>query len=94
MFYDAKVSRRAMLQRSFGAAASTGVWFGCAGGTDASVRIPHLVPQAKHVIFCFMSGGVSQALPIRSTGTLTICPVSPTMVRPRCWPSDEEAPIH
>jgi hypothetical protein len=53
------LSRRAMMRASLGAAASAGFLQGSASGSQPSVRIPHRVPQAKHVIFCFMQGGMS-----------------------------------
>ena len=60
MSFDTELNRRAMLQGSLGAAASTGLLLGGAGtAADASVRIPDMAPQAKHVIFCFMQGGMS-----------------------------------
>ena len=59
MSSEANVSRRTMLRSALGAAASTGLLLGHAQQGDASVRIPHLVPKAKHVIFCFMQGGMS-----------------------------------
>ncbi len=62
------ISRRRMLQRcstGFGAVALTGLLDEI--GSSASTKLPdgaalkatHHSPKAKHVIFCFMSGGVS-----------------------------------
>jgi len=64
MFFESDVrrsalSRRGMMRLSLGAAASAGLLPVSASGADASVRIPHFLPQAKHVIFCFMQGGMS-----------------------------------
>ncbi|MEZ6060614.1 MAG: DUF1501 domain-containing protein [Planctomycetaceae bacterium] len=47
-----------MLKLSLGTVATAGVTPRVTG-SDSSVRIPHFVPQAKHVIFCFMQGGMS-----------------------------------
>lgn len=52
------LSRREMLARcstGFGALALAGL----AGNASASQTPPHYAPRAKHVIFCYMSGGVS-----------------------------------
>ena len=48
-----------MIRRSLGTAASVGLLPHSSTGADSSVRIPHFAPQAKHVIFCFMQGGMS-----------------------------------
>ncbi|MDB5338213.1 MAG: hypothetical protein JWN70_3832 [Planctomycetaceae bacterium] len=62
------ISRRQMLQKcstGFGALALAGMLAesGQAGPTDlplgAALKKTHHAPRAKHVIFCFMSGGVS-----------------------------------
>lgn len=63
-----KYSRRQMLQRTsagFGAVALNGLLHEAAMAervglpTDAALKKTHHEPKAKHVIFCFMSGGVS-----------------------------------
>jgi len=54
-----QLSRREMLSRcstGFGALALAGL----GGSTSASTKQPHFQPRAKHVIFCYMAGGVSQ----------------------------------
>jgi len=62
------LTRREMLQRcstGFGAVALSGLLADSASGAinespdDGSARKPHHAPKARHVIFCFMSGGVS-----------------------------------
>jgi hypothetical protein len=53
------LSRRAMMRMSLGAAASASLLPGDVSGSPRSDRIPHIVPKAKHVIFCFMQGGMS-----------------------------------
>lgn len=68
MFYDpnlnpSAISRRAMMGASLGVAVGAGFRPGSViaaqTGMPPSVRIPDFVPQAKHVIFCFMQGGMS-----------------------------------
>ena len=63
-----QISRRRMLQRvsnGFGAVALAGLMADRAYGTPAglppgaALSNPHHEPKAKHVIFCYMSGGVS-----------------------------------
>jgi hypothetical protein len=54
----AQISRREMLARcstGFGAMALAGM----GGSASASLVPSHYMPKAKHVIFCYMSGGVS-----------------------------------
>lgn len=58
------MTRRAMMRLSLGAAATVGGLPGQlfareTGAPLPPVRIPHFVPKAKHVIFCFMQGGMS-----------------------------------
>ena len=53
-----------MMRMSLGAVASASVLPGNlfsedSGASLAPIQIPHLVPKAKHVIFCFMQGGMS-----------------------------------
>ena len=53
-----RMSRRDMLglcSTGFGALALAGL----TGPAGAAARPPHFLPRAKHVIFCYMSGGVS-----------------------------------
>ncbi len=55
----APISRRALLKQSLGAA-SVGMLGASPVHAAARPRcIPHLRPKAKHVIFCFMQGGMS-----------------------------------
>ena len=57
------LSRRSMLHQTLGAAASASlIGNRHLYGNDRAQRpinIPHLVPKAKHVVFCFMQGGMS-----------------------------------
>ncbi len=58
------INRRAMIRASLGTVISLGSLPGKflaadRGNPRASVRIPHLIPKAKHVVFCFMQGGMS-----------------------------------
>ena len=50
-----------MIQQSLGAVASVGLlgYRGLSAAAPPPIRIPHFVPKAKHVIFCFMQGGMS-----------------------------------
>ncbi|MCX7422919.1 MAG: DUF1501 domain-containing protein [Planctomycetia bacterium] len=66
--FEAQYSRRRMLQTcstGFGAAALAGLLSETASGANsdfpsgAALKKPHHAPKAKHVVFCFMSGGVS-----------------------------------
>jgi hypothetical protein len=67
MNINATLSRRRLLERcsaGFGAAALAGLLGSAArGATAGSTRWPagrpHFAPRARHVIFCYMSGGVS-----------------------------------
>ncbi|QDU39399.1 hypothetical protein Mal4_37430 [Maioricimonas rarisocia] len=68
MAFQYPVSRRQMLQRcstGFGAVALAGLMSDPSYGatavlpSEAALRQLHHLPKAKHVIFCFMSGGVS-----------------------------------
>jgi hypothetical protein len=55
-------SRRDLLARAsngFGLLALTGLFAGESRGEQAAPK-PHFPPKAKNVIFCYMSGGVSQ----------------------------------
>lgn len=65
---ETQFSRRRMLQTcstGFGAAALAGLLAETASGANsdlpsgAALKKPHHAPKAKHVVFCFMSGGVS-----------------------------------
>ena len=47
------------MRLSLGAAVPAALLPNGVSGTEGSVRIPHFTPQAKHVIFCFMQGGMS-----------------------------------
>lgn len=56
------LSRREALRRAstgFGMAALSGLLGSRALGAPGALARPHLRPRAKHVIFCYMSGGVS-----------------------------------
>lgn len=60
------LSRRALMRLGLGAGSSltAGLWADGLraeeiGPAGPSVRIPHFVPVAQHVIFCFMQGGMS-----------------------------------
>ena len=66
--FEAQYSRRRMLQTcstGFGAAALAGLLAETASAASsdlpsgAALKKPHHAPKAKHVVFCFMSGGVS-----------------------------------
>ena len=58
------ITRRGVIRRAVGVAAATNVIraqlsIGAVKADVPSVRIPHLTAKAKHVIFCFMQGGMS-----------------------------------
>jgi hypothetical protein len=59
-----RISRRRMLQTTstgFGMLAATALLADEAGAANPqSARAPHFTPQVKNVIFCYMSGGMSQ----------------------------------
>src|SRR3954466_11455851 len=64
-FFPSPLTRRAMLRRcslGFGSIALAGLLADKSYGaiaSDAKPPGPHFKPRAKHVIFCYMSGGVS-----------------------------------
>jgi hypothetical protein len=56
------INRREMLRRcslGFGSFALAGLFPGTFAALPANVPVPHFRPRVKHVIFCYMSGGVS-----------------------------------
>ena len=63
--WNGQLSRRELLRRSslgFGSLALAGLVSESASGAmtpEVATRPPHFKPRAKHVIFCYMSGGVS-----------------------------------
>lgn len=64
MSYDAgrrgdEIDRRAMLRTSLGAAIGVSAQPSLMRAAASAVRTAHRVPRAKHVIFCFMQGGMS-----------------------------------
>ncbi|MBI3881189.1 MAG: DUF1501 domain-containing protein [Verrucomicrobia bacterium] len=87
-------SRREMLRRAsmgFGSVALAGLFAEKSSGavsaaTSTAMRRPHFTPRAKHVIFCYMSGGVSHVDSfdpkpelVKRHGQPMPVPVKPTM---------------
>ena len=60
---EASVTRRAMLQMAgcgFGSLGLAGTLAAAGEGGPLAVKQPHFPAKAKHVIFLFMNGGMSQ----------------------------------